>query len=151
MPNQVQCPNCGSYKVTTKIRKVSPISGKEYPADIDKSRRLLWFAVIFGFLWFLGWVFNGPNWEMALLGLFMVGAGIFLLSWYRVRKDAVNRYYHHCELCGNNWNHMENEPGPPITIRPDLIEKGAEEQKRQQEGAAAAFYEQQRRNNLNNR
>jgi hypothetical protein len=146
MPNQVQCPNCGSYKVVTKLTRVNPISHQALP----KINGSYWFGIfvascLFTILGFVSFAFR------ILGGLILIG-GVFFAFW-SLSKKAIIRYDNSCILCGYKWNRLQNEPEPPVTIRPDLIQKGAEEQKRQQEAAeqasrdaaAAAYLQQQRK------
>jgi hypothetical protein len=152
MPKQVQCPNCGGFKTNIdRIRKANPATRREY-ANI---RDFGWIIVIICAGLFSGLLmFNNIGSQdgssikgMGIFIILLALVGLFFIFYLiRRRKDAVNKYYFHCTICGYQWNRLETEPEPPVTIRPDLIQKGDEELKKQQAGAAAAYYEQQRRN-----
>jgi transcription elongation factor Elf1 len=143
MTDQVQCPNCGGYKVNTTTDKVDRKSGNAVPG-CGVLFVLFFFAVIG---WLLGVGLNDAAY--ALCGLLITGTFIWGLSTY-LKADKIKRYHHTCWLCGYKWIRREDEPLPPVNIRPDLIAKGeqkleeeaAEEEQRQH--AAALFYSQKK-------
>lgn len=148
MSNQVQCPNCGGYKITSAE---VPITGK-MPVPI-------WSRVV-----------------GAIVGLALVGAGFIIssgigsysgkgdsdLAWVcwlpgalillpsllvSTQPKKVGKYYtFSCLLCGYQWEWREGQQWPKVKVNPDLIAKGAqkleqeEEQRRKQQEDAAALY-----------
>ena len=142
--NQVQCPNCGGYKITSAEKPIK----EKVPTPI------------------LQRVTNG------VLGLALIGLGLYIYS-IGLRSDIssdggtiyawtcgcpgallllvalfsstqlkqVGKYYQFsCLLCGYSWEWREGQPWPKVKANPDLIAKGAqrleeedeEERKRQE-------------------
>ncbi len=154
---QVQCPNEGGYKVTTKVVKIDRRTGRKVKEPDMGILGWLICSVPFGY-------------GMTLLGEGKIGSGIVLLTigvsvtalgvWnvnaakrkYKKKIDEIKKYYHECLICGYRWERREDEPPPEVRVRPDLIAMGeqrlqeeAAAERRRQEEAAAWFLEQQRR------
>ena len=47
-------------------------------------------------------------------------------SFQRSLKRGVTVHFYQCILCGYEWQWIEGEPLPQVTVRPDLIAKGEE-------------------------
>lgn len=107
----VQCPNCGGYRVTDY----------DPPAQPPDMLTLVFLGVFTcGLAWIVYWI----------LGL--------TVEPYKPPADGSHRYG--CDLCGNKWKWTPGDPVMPVTVRPDLIAKGAAkleaEERRRQEGLA---------------
>ncbi len=155
---QVQCPNEGGYKVTTKIVTIDRRTGKE----LKKPREWVGEILLLGSLLFLlsGTFLLFPNRGLSsdpAIVFLVIGlsCAVLLILWWRVpvdkynKIDKITKYKHECLLCGYRWERREDEPPPEAHVRPDLIAMGeqrlAEERRRQEELEAAHFLEQQRR------
>ena len=139
MENQVQCPNCGGYKVVTETRRINPKTQKE--STTTRGQYIAAYSIGSVFI-LLG---IGTHYIFGIISGILVIALFILIS--ILNKKMINKYYNACSLCGYKWSRLENEPEPQVVVRPDLMEKGDIELKRQQAGSAAAYHEQQRRNN----
>ena len=128
--NQVQCPNCGGYKITgSQITEKLP--KKEYRSI---SPLLLW------------------GWRLCFVVATFTTFGVYLLVllipdirrltfsglWPTITK--VVGFNHICMLCNYRWSWMIGTPKPEVHVRPDLMMKGAqklqeeeEERRRQQD------------------
>jgi predicted nucleic-acid-binding Zn-ribbon protein len=116
MPNQVQCPNCGGYKVTAKE---VPIDGKK-PVPI-------WERVVNAIIGLAfvgaGFMFSDLAWLFWLLGTYALLYSLFIST----RSKTVGKYYaFYCKLCGYQWKWQEGQPWPEVKVNPDLIAKGAQ-------------------------
>lgn len=147
MSNQVQCPNCGGYRVETVNKADNKVTNREHTD--------FWFYILIGggislaaaiiFVWGIYDSFH--RWRshpviaaevvipivLTLIGLLAMNAG-----WRHSKADQKNlilHYYHTCWLCGYRWNRRADEPLPEVRIRPDLIAKG--EQRLQEEARQA--------------
>jgi hypothetical protein len=164
MTGQVQCPNCGGYKVSTKTATIT-IDRRSGKAIEGCGALLLllifavsgWFAVaLFIALMEDPFIRSNPGPFMicfmvgpaALGGPLFTGLFIRALSTYlKADKVVKEKYYHACLLCGYEWSRWEDEPLPPVTVRPDLIVKGEqkleeerEEEERRRRDAGGMFY-----------
>jgi hypothetical protein len=150
MQNQVECPICGGFKVGTQIRKFNPKSKKDIHFAGRGMKSLAWFFTIVAVLGIPMYWDTGPQLVMGSLFWGILGITMLLIIRRRL-KNSINHYYNDCMLCGYKWDRLETEPEPPVTVRPDLIEKGATELKRQQEADAAAaahaYYLSRNKNN----
>jgi len=146
MANQVQCPNCGAYKINAEIENV--------PRPEKKLSYFFWLLAIF-------FVIAGCLLSLLLFVKVSVlpAAVVFgiTLIWWLVSLKGLDRttfkqYNFECELCGYKWTWKEGDPWPEVTVRSDLIAKGyqrlqeQEQQEHQRQAAAlAAILEQQKR------
>lgn len=133
MSTQVQCPNCGGYRVES----VNKVDNKETNRQhVDVWGTLFVWGLIFLFggilcpsfteLWTGGW--DPPNYTTATI-LTSLGIVGIVVGWRRMnaeRHSLIAHYYHVCWLCGYRWNRRADEPLPEVSIRPDLIAKGEE-------------------------
>lgn len=128
---QVQCPNCGGYRVTETKEYVSVDLGEK---TMGIGRRI--FEVV-SFVILLIITFG-----LILLGLLFIPAWRNSLFHGRIKQHKTMTLYHYtCDLCGYKWS--SNDSLPTGQVRPDLIAKGAqkiEEEEQQRQVAAAAFY-----------
>ena len=162
MTGQVQCPNCGGYKVSTETKTIGRKSGNELPGC--GGFFLLFLLSAGGWLGLVMFInaMNNPflnnAFVMGFFGIAALGGPIFtvlfiwaLLIYLKVEK--IEKYYYTCLLCGYKWSRREDEPLPPVTVRPDLIIKGEqkleeeerERRRRDEEAAAWAHYQRQKR------
>ena len=133
MSNQVQCPNCGGYRVATETKVIDVERG----TTIDFGGAF-WFFLVMGIVGVVGGtsgvidvVFYGKSLEYSgvqlciLLptGLLFTIPLIAMIVRYH-KNPMAERYYHTCWLCGYKWNRGSGEPLPKVTLRPDLITKG---------------------------
>ena len=126
---QVQCPNCGGYRIALS-QVTEKLPTKEYKPI---SPILLWgwrfCFVVVCFMTFGGY----------LLVLFIsdIRKLTFHGLWPTITK--VVGYNYSCALCNYHWTWMIGAPNPEVHIRPDLMMKGAqklqeeEEERRRQE------------------
>jgi hypothetical protein len=158
MANQVQCPNCGGYKTETRTTLVDRRSNKPLLIQPQAAMWMMLFSTILccaGFQTLIVWN-AGPKDQspwLCLGSMFLASIILFVLP---VAKYGLNRtwseagyevYHHRCYLCGYEWSRREDEPLPPVTVRPDLIAKGEqkleeerEEEERRRRDAGGMFY-----------
>lgn len=128
--DQVQCPNCGGYRISFS-QITEKLSTKEYKPI---SQLLLW-----------GWRFCFVVTCVITFGLYLLVLLIpdirrltFSGLWPTTTKVVGFNYA--CALCNYCWSWMIGAPKSEVHIRPDLILKGAqklqeeeEERRRQQD------------------
>lgn len=159
---QVQCPNCGGYKVDTEVKT------HEQGTNVELDRRLGVVPLILGALGipcsllFLIAMFT-PDisgsidvaWDSVLGGVgglilagFLVFVGVAVLRKI-ARSEKVQRHHNICQLCGYAWVWTPGDPLPVVTERPDLIAAGlqrlakeAEEEEKRKKAAAELWYTQ---------
>ena len=142
MEDQVQCPNCGGYKV-----------GYQYPGDDGCITQLFLLAGGGGLLMCIFVTLLG----ISELNLFGIGVGAFLgigsALMLLVGIAALQPKHTHlleCHLCSYKWDTRSN---PQVTVRPDLILKGEErlraeqeeERKRREQQEAIYWWQQQQK------
>lgn len=116
--DQLQCPNCGGFKVdTTKTESIGQDS-----KSVGGVRGLL-LGLLFMFV------------LLPIMVFFAVPVITFPISssiwkWYqkllenqRGYVEQAKRYWYRCELCGFAWQWRTDEPYPEVQARPDLIAK----------------------------
>jgi len=164
MANQVQCPNCGGYKTETRTTLVDRRSSKPLLIQPQAAMWMIVFSVALcfsGFITLIVWKDQSPwlclgSAFLASIILFVLPVAkygltsiiLFVLSVNRTWSEAGYEVYHHrCYLCGYEWSRREDEPLPPVTVRPDLIAKGEqkleeerEEEERRRRDAGGMFY-----------
>ena len=137
MGNQVQCPNCGGYKV-----------GYQYEGDRGCASFVLLFGVplvLMGGLAFgLGHHLEGLA---AALGAIVIGALLISVIAAAVWLDQPKQtHLRKCILCGYEW---DTRSSPQVTVRPDLILKGEEklraEQEEERKRQEAMWWQQQQK------
>jgi hypothetical protein len=150
MLGQVQCPNCGGYKTEVMdVRSIGDFEGvlsKELPQPIGCLAFLvgLGLIAILGLGWYW-WLFsalasgNILNILMPLIaGVSVLVGSILALRWLNGQyHEVAKEYSYKCHLCGYEWMWRSDKPKPRVTVRPDLIVKGAqkleEEREREEE------------------
>jgi hypothetical protein len=101
---QIQCPNCGGYKVTEH-------SNKGCASEVGM--HLAFTFITFG-LWLIVWI-------------------IIVLSESGRPKPDPTLHRYTCQLCGYSWDWKERTPLPEVTVRPDLIAKGVRKLEQEEE------------------
>jgi hypothetical protein len=127
MSDQVQCPNCGGYRVqTTGVEKIWNREVVYLSEDEIKQRKR----------------------RIIIFGIFTFGLGFLLFSGKHAQeqlrsgtlykdKDVGEIYHFTCWICGYKWDWQTGTPKPTIKVRPDLIAAG-EQRLREEEAAANA-------------
>lgn len=137
---QIQCPNCGGYKVSEEKRTVIA-SEKRYVDSSSSGRmKLLQTGVAVFLLIAFGAFLQGNTLYGCLAGLiailFVWAAWLLFRNGVKQDVPTIVRYEFYCELCGYRWTWRSNEPYPHITINPTLVQQGEqrlEEKRREQE------------------
>lgn len=161
--SQVQCPNCGGFRVETTTSTSERKTGITTDFGGSQLAVSLLFAVgfVFGGYWAatLGGVFgsiDSPTFLDTILGIGSIGTGLFIALYTiklyikNVRADKVICFHNTCSLCGYKWTQRNNEPLPPVHVQQDLIAKGAQRLEEEEEdwrrrAAAAAYLQSQQR------
>ncbi len=154
MSNQMQCPNCGGYKVSVQNKNVIATEKQKQPATFMQTMAGWLFIGFYVFLFIVGIV---AKWGIGQI----VGIGFIVLligfAMYRAVKTGgmsqtvtvptLVKYDFKCEICGYNWTWRTDQPLPKVQVNPDLIAKGAqkleeeaEAERRKQQEAAALYY-----------
>jgi len=107
MAHQVQCPNCGMFKVvTTQIQTIEP-SPKD-TAKMDPKQESRWVLIVL------------------LLSLTIIGLPIAywlckqLEKAYPVCVENICRYSYKCSVCGYTWAWRTDEPLPASVTKNSL-------------------------------
>lgn len=114
---QVQCPNCGGYRVNWRGTYHEDSKGGYHG---------------------LAWSPTEKGWALFLI-LFTLGLGFILQAIVkgiiiaRWKPKGANRWDWTCELCGYEWIVRKGQPAATIRVRPDLIAKGEERLRRHEE------------------
>lgn len=120
--SQVQCPNCGGFRIDEEIR-----------SNIAFSNCLMHIilTVVTAGIWPIIWLIIA-----------------FFESFQPKPESGLHKYS--CQICGYRWNWREGTPLPPVKSDPKLVALGerklAEEEearRRQQEQAAFHYLSQQ--------
>jgi hypothetical protein len=119
--SQVQCPNCGGYKISEEDNKGC---ASQFLFHII-------LTIITTGIWIIVWL--------------IIAA---VESFKRKPDPTIHRYT--CQLCGYAWTWKEGTPYPKIKVNPELVELGAkklkedeEAERRRQEEAAFHYLSQQ--------
>jgi len=152
MSDQIQCPNCGGYKVETLKKEY-----KKESRSITRTDRLRQAIGLMGIFWvcsLIGGVITAAMGETERLPS-IVGAAVCLVPLMgllvfsaKSRSIVVATIYHFgCSLCGYRWSWEKGTPIPQANVKPDLIATGArkleEEERRRQEEAALHYLSKQ--------
>jgi len=139
---QVQCPNCGGFKIDEGRIESDPTTGKKVSISGCGS----WVAGIVVAVIAMACIaqafaspsYGSPRYDQAtanLLGYgslaFAIGLGVLVVVLMeRGRITALARantiYNYYCQICGYRWSWRAGDPLPQVTVRPDLIAKGSE-------------------------
>jgi hypothetical protein len=122
---QLQCPNCGGYKVQVK-KPYAPTKNNSYGYSI------LELSLAFLFCFFT-------------LGLGLLIVVPLMISHNKeveaqIKSGDNTSWKCTCSLCGYVWLWAPGTPLPPVTVRPDLIKAGEQKNRQDEE-------ERQRLNN----
>lgn len=135
MSEHAQCPNCGSYKVTTrsKIRNYAyvprPMGQRIWALNVAAFAGLHLLLMVQ-----LMYVFR------LNLGLATIVVGVFaaVILWSRGARSRLFKrqyldhvpvdgiYRHTCTLCSHQWVWRTGAPKPEVHVRPELVMRGAE-------------------------
>jgi DNA-directed RNA polymerase subunit RPC12/RpoP len=129
MLSQVQCPNCGGYKVSVQDKTILASEKQKMPATIPQT--LL--GYIFGLLFIAYFVMS----VVQNLGFFaFIGTGLLALLGIRllygtakgeltqsVTVPTLVVYDYKCEICGYKWTWRTDQSLPHVQVRPELIAK----------------------------
>jgi len=131
-----QCPNCGGYKVSTTTTSVG--ENREFFSMIMDKRTLIPGIVIGLIVGVVATIRNPLEWAYTFCYpilipiLFAVIAGFINGITSRIKRQP-NRFErlpivqdHNCALCGYQWRTGTGISSPKVTVRPDLIRRGAE-------------------------
>jgi len=124
MSNQLQCHNCGGYKLESNLTEIDPKTGNK----VGSSCFPLFFGVVILPVFFIGsWLVVGYQGENAYI---IVLVWFVWLIWSSIatsqaKKRAYNLYNFHCNLCGYRWQWREGKPWPEVKVQPNLIAAGA--------------------------
>jgi hypothetical protein len=135
MANQVQCPNCGGFKIDQNIYQIDPSTGKRIASGCGT-----WFLEFVVSI-VLGLIFSALTQNESMIIVVVPLVFIPLYIWSEIKRSrakarSYNIYNYECKLCGYKWAWREGTPLPIINIRPDLIAQGEqrlEEERRQRD------------------
>jgi rubredoxin len=168
MPVQVQCPNCGGYKVSTSNQYVNPFTRKKVSVSKASGRLLaLFIAIALVFLDAYLTPFIGarlPIYDTTtaiIITIFLVLVVpiivcVLILKIFadKRRKElaqAVKMKNSSCALCGYSWEWLEGHPRTDIQVDPEKMQRGERRleqerlaEKRRQDNMAAWYMQQQR-------
>lgn len=145
MSNQVQCPNCGGYRV----REVENVLGSGKWKKAERTRAFIaWMAMAVPVIVIGALIVNSSPEE--LVPSITCGAILLAVPTFLVLNKTATRIIgkvHRCDLCGYIWRQLFDEPSPPVTIRPDLIAKGEQRLKEEehQRYLQEAWWDEQQR------
>jgi len=159
MANQVQCPNCGGYKVSFSQKDI--FEKRAYSVYDPKNWKGWHLVLIFLAIVLVLMAVGGESLRLfivvfcsvpLILSLIifipkLLWAIIFQKGQMRIKEKSGVLYNFSCQLCGYKWEWSTGQPEPEIHVRPDLIAKGEqrlreeeERRRKQQEDAAALYY-----------
>ncbi len=133
MADQAQCPNCGGYKVTQAEKAIN--KEEIYPVRWwDRLIALILISATGGLILLFS----------SQLGSMLFGKRVT----FETKIGTTNHFT--CRLCGYEWDWNYGEPWPEVSVRSDLIAKGAQklaeyEAAERQRQEAAWYLEQQRK------
>jgi len=113
--SQLQCPNCGGYKISTTANYV-----RKKPIPIWGKAIWIIFTQIFAFV---GLIQIGSDsfslWTVGILDLISI---IYIVT-FKTKKTTG--YQFTCDLCGYKWDWLIGDPWPAVRVQPNLIATGA--------------------------
>ena len=155
MSNQVQCPNCGGYKVNVQNKTVIATEEKKQYTSFG-GQLVAWFAIGIFVLWA---TISAISISVSIVGegsgvIIGVSCGVILIlflafvryravkkgtaDWHLEKVPSIVKYDYRCEICGYNWTWQSDEPLPEVHVRPELIAKGAQKLKEEDEARRQA-------------
>ncbi len=139
MAQQVQCPQCGGYKVVeTNVIKTKQKIVHEIPFEKRKKEAITSAVILIPlgiFLMIVSFSGLGPGGLVFILILLpmVIIPFIALLQLPKAKKEGVFRTHpiiekvesieYLCNICGKRWNWYPGKPVPSIPTRPDLLVK----------------------------
>ena len=115
MNEQVQCPNCGGYRVVAFSQITEKLPTKEY-----KPISPFWIWLIrIGFV-----VICFVAWGIPLLLLLSSDIRRLIFTGQVTMIGKVVGYNYSCGLCNYRWSWIIGTPKPEVHIQPDLIKRG---------------------------
>ncbi len=124
MPDQVQCPNCGGYKVEKELTFIDQKTGKQDTGAGFCAMLLLGMLGIAG-VGVLAVIFQNTSLSTPIQIVLLAAILIFLWLTTRGtnREASMDKVYkYECRICGYHWQGQHQSKG--VTVRPELIEKG---------------------------
>ena len=147
---QVQCPNCGGYRVNEERVHTDPKTNRNVSESGGCGDWIRAFVAGVAAFFVIGGCIGGElfgvkttdasygTWVYATLFLSVALGIAALVITRRARRAALARadttYNYYCLLCGYRWSWRPGTPLPNVQVRPELIAKG--EQKLAEEAAA---------------
>ncbi len=135
---QVQCSNCGGYKVSTW-----PIQIEQNAAERTPPQNL--FLGLVGYVGIISvliimpiGIFTGIMGDGTIFLIGLVGFAFSIMVAFLVRLSIPNAimvtksYNHVCKICGYEWNWAVGTPRPEVRVNPHLIRQGGEHLKEQE-------------------
>ncbi len=151
---QVQCPNCGGYKINTE--KAVTIASVKRQTSVPIFRALIGLGVLACVL--LYGVARGDFLAIGSTALLIAIVGFLLfrsLTGQLTEKvPSIVRYDLGCLLCGYRWTWQNDQPYPKVNVNSALIQQGElrlqedehrRREQQQREMEAAWLLEQQRK------
>lgn len=150
--SQIQCPNCGGFKTKSKKEDMK----EEMPITREDQRRVMAWLALITIIAFLGVTAAQGVKQGTLAALIaLVGFGFIYLyetdGGTRKVQKVGKGFLHTCMLCGYKWWWNPGDPKPQVTVRPELIQKGAQrleeekEKERKRQEIAAHYLHQHRK------
>lgn len=124
--DQVQCPNCGGYRV---YQHVASSHLETYTKKLDLISRLIWGGTVF-----------------CSLGLLLLAKGVRDILFKGEEPGTIqvaDSYQNTCLLCGYQWIWKVGDPLPQAQVRPDLIAAGEQRLREEREAAERLRQRQQ--------
>jgi hypothetical protein len=138
MIDQVQCPNCGGYKVNGEKETIKVKTYEPMPRTLA-IRQAIGMFVFAAFLVFLAMITSATTVLLFCASGFVLFGLITLAPNAKISKEEIvgTVWHYNCLLCGYKWDWDTRTPKPEVQVRPDLIAKGEqkleEERKRREE------------------
>ena len=144
---QRQCPNCGGFKTERRTFQINPRTGAQalgcnFAFILPVLLLVLWIV----FAWQVSGnpcdsqqcrIVDDPGatrfWVIGMAVAFFGGIVVGILLNIKLNAGLIPAVEAECRLCGYIWVERDDQPPPQITIRPDLIEKGAERLRKEEE------------------
>lgn len=149
MSNQVQCPNCGGYKIDVEKMESIGVYKRNDPGTACLTALVGLFIILPIYLFLIAVVIALFIMVITIpLGIWlyrgMESASLAITNAIRGYEEHAKKYWLKCELCGYSWIWRTDEPYPTVQTRPDLIAQGEQkleaQRRKQQEDAAALYY-----------
>lgn len=148
---QIQCPNCGAYRVNEVIYLIDPRTKREFNLHNNRMGCLGAFSVVTliasGVSGILLLLYDPPRqnssapititgWGFLFLGFILLIALIMMSGIQHSRLQWKHVHKRSCQICGYQWSWSPGDPEPEVRVNPMLIQMGAqklEEEKLEEE------------------